>query len=312
MLDPSRTLEGDAARDQLDQEQRQTNSRRQLSSNEGFDNMSPEVGELDIRAVESALGEDGDQTLGTLAEMAGATDVKLRALAQQLAARIVIDLAATAPTHSRGLAKMRSVPMSDSGGDIDIDGSSEALLLARAAGKSPHVHDLRMHSWTRPDAALAILIDRSGSMTGDRLAIAAVAAAAAAQKTQSDYAVIAFSDKAIVIKGIEESRPVDEVVTDVLRLRGFGPTDLSLAFHAASAQLARSGAARQRTILLSDCRPTAGSNPEFGAAQLETLAILAPFDDCEDAERLAGAVGARWATISGPTDVPAAFAALTD
>ena len=73
ILDPSRTLEGEQARDALDEEQRQTNSRRQLSKNEGFEDMSPEVGELDIQAVESALTDDADQTLGTLAEMASAT-----------------------------------------------------------------------------------------------------------------------------------------------------------------------------------------------------------------------------------------------
>ena len=274
--------------------------------------MSPEVGELDIQAVEAALTEDADTALGTLAEMASATDVRLRALAQQLAARVVIDLAATAPTHARGIGKMRSVPMHDAGGDLDIDGSIDALVMAEASSTPPHIDDLRMHAWTRPDAAVAILIDRSGSMTGDRLAIAAVAAAAAAQKTQSDYCVIAFSDKAIVIKGIGQPRPAEEVVTDVLRLRGFGPTDLSLAFRTAQAQLARSGAARQRTILLSDCRPTAGSAPEHHAAQLEMLGILAPADDCEDAEWLAASVGAKWSTLAGPTDVPYAFRQLAD
>lgn len=274
--------------------------------------MSPEVGEIDIEAVEAALTEDADLALSTLAEMASATDVKLRALAQQLAARVVVDLAATAPTHSRGIGKMRSVPMGDSGGDLDLDGSVEALLLSQASGAPPHIDDLRMHAWTRPDAAVAILIDRSGSMTGDRLAIAAVAAAAAAQKTQSDYCVVAFSDKAIVIKGIGQPRPVEDVVTDVLRLRGFGPTDLSLAFRTAAQQLARSGAARQRTILLSDCRPTAGGAPERAATQLEMLGILAPADDCEDAQWLADTVGARWATLAGPTDVPQAFSHLAD
>jgi len=277
-----------------------------------FDDMSPDVGELSVESVEHALTTDTDLALSSLAEMASATDERLRALAQQLAARVVVDLAATAPSHSRGVGKMRSVRMNDSGGDLDIDGSTEALLMARAAGTPPHVDDLRMHAWTRPDAAIALLIDRSGSMTGDRLAVAAVAAAAAAQKTQSDYCVIAFSDRAIVVKGIGQPRPVEEVVTDVLRLRGFGPTDLSLAFRTAAGQLARSGAARQRTILLSDCRPTAGGAPERQAAALEQLGILAPADDCEDAEALAAVVGAKWATLAGPTGVPAAFAKLSD
>ena len=115
-----------------------------------------------------------------------------------------------------------------------------------------------------------------------------------------------------MIKGIGQPRPIDDVVNDVLRLRGFGPTDLSLAFRTAAAQLGRSSASRQRTILLSDCRPTAGGAPERPAAALEQLGILAPADDCADAEELAARVGARWAPLAGPTDVPAAFAALSD
>jgi len=274
--------------------------------------MSPEVGELDVQSVEHMLTADTDIALSTLSAMASATDERLRALAQQLAARVIVDLAATAASHSRGVGRMRSMPMSGAGGDIDIDGSTEALLTAKAAGHPPNVDDLRMHAWTKPDAALAILIDRSGSMTGDRLAIAAVAAAAAAQRTETDYAVIAFSDKAIVVKGIGQPRPVEDVINDVLRLGGFGPTDLSLAFRVAQSQLARSNASRHRTILLSDCRPTEGGPPERQAAALEQLGILAPADDCDDAEALAAAVGARWATLAGPTDVPAAFAFLAD
>lgn len=274
--------------------------------------MSPEVGELDIESTEHMLTTDTDVALSTLAAMASATDQRLRALAQQLAARVIVDLAAAAPTRSRGVGKMRSTPMSDVGGDIDIDGSADALLLARASGRPANVEDLRMHAWTRPDAALALVIDRSGSMSGDRLAIAAVATAAAAQRTKTDYCVIAFSDKAIVIKGIGQPRPVEDVVNDVLRLRGFGPTDLSLAFRTAHAQLSRSNASRHRTILLSDCRPTEGGPPERHAAALEQLGILAPADDCEDAEEFATTVGAKWATLAGPTDVPAAFALLAD
>ncbi len=310
MLDPSRTLEGSDARQALDEEQRQTTSRRDLSRNEMFDDMSPEVGELDVQSVEHALSTDTDLALSTLADMASATDPKLRALAQQLAARVVVDLAASTPSRSRGVGRLRSVSMSDDGGDLDVDASLETLVMAKATGNSPSVDDLRMLAWTRPDAAVVLLIDRSGSMTGDRLATAAVAAAAAAQRTETDYAVVAFADKAIVVKAMGQPRPIEDVVNDILRLRGFGPTDLSLALRVAAAQHARSTASRQRTILLSDCRPTAGGEPDQHAGALEQLGILAPADDCDDAEALAVSIGARWAPLAGPSAVPAAFAVL--
>ena len=309
--DSAQVLEGDKAKEQLREEQRETTSRRKLEQSDGFEEMSPEVGELDIEATEHALSEDTDVALSLLADMANATDVTLRALAQQMAARVVLDLAATTGTTTRGIGRMRSLPMTEAGGDLDIEASMDALLSARASGTPPPVDELMARTWTRPDAAFVVLIDRSGSMTGDRVATAAVAAAAAAQRADTDYGIIAFSDTAIVVKAIGEPRPVEDVVNDVLRLRGFGPTDLSLALRTAAAQLSRSGASRRRVILLSDCRPTAGSEPELAAGGLEDVGILAPADDCEDAADLAMAIGARWAPLAGPTDVPAAFAAVS-
>jgi len=147
-------------------------------------------------------------------------------------------------------------------------------------------------------------------MNGDRLAAAAVATAAAAQRAPEDYAVVAFSDRALVIKGRTQQRPVGDVVNDVFRLRGAGPTDLGLALRTAMAQLAGSRATRRRVILLSDCRPTAGTAPERDCGGIDELHIVAPADDCADAALFAAEVGAKWVSLEGPAHVPAAFATL--
>ncbi|MEZ5167835.1 MAG: hypothetical protein R2695_15630 [Acidimicrobiales bacterium] len=64
------------------------------------------------------------------------------------------------------------------------------------------------------------------------------------------------------------------------------------------------------TILLSDCRATAGADPVTVARRLDELCIIAPADDADDAVAFARATGAAFATIAGPTDIPAAFAAV--
>lgn len=274
--------------------------------------MSPELGVLDESAVEESLAERPDETLALLADLTGATDEKLRSLARRLAGRIVVDLARADASRRRGIGRIRSLPMDDTGGDLDVDASIDALQLARASGVAAAVDDLRVRTWVRPDTALCLVVDRSGSMSGARLAAAAVAVAATAQRAPQDHSVLAFSDKVLVLKSQDRLRPVEDVVDDVFRLKGFGPTDLALALRAARAQLARSSASRSRVILLSDCRPTAGQEPEVEVGGIDELHVIAPADDHADAEAFARAVGARFTGLAGPSDVPAAFARLAD
>lgn len=247
-----------------------------------------------------------------LADMTGATDEKLRALALRLAGRLVIDLARSGPPRSRGVGRLRSQSAETASGDLDLDRSMEALVEARATGAAPALADLVVHAWSRPDAALALVIDKSGSMGGDRLAAAALAAAAAAWRGPVDYSVLAFSDRVIVIKAQDVQRHADEVVNDVFSLRGHGTTNLDLALRQAQAQLERSRARRRLTILLSDCESTAGPDPLPAARGLDELAIIAPVGAADDAEAFAAASGARLVLLEEPSDIPSAFAKLLD
>jgi hypothetical protein len=62
---------------------KKSTSRRELSRNENFENISPEVGELDEAAVDEMMKNDPDELLGMLADLTGATDPKLRELARR-------------------------------------------------------------------------------------------------------------------------------------------------------------------------------------------------------------------------------------
>lgn len=267
---------------------------------------------LDEGAIEESLAERPDDTLSLLGDLTGATDEALRALARRLAGRIVLGIARADTARRRGIGRMRSLPMDETGGDLDLDSSIEAVQLATATGRAPGSDELSVRAWARPEVAICLVIDRSGSMHGSRLAAAAIAAAAAAERAPDDHSVLAFSDRVLVLKGQEQRRPVGDVVDDVFKLRGHGPTDLALALRVAASQLARSTAQRRRVVLLSDCRATKGTEPERDAAALDELHVIAPADDPADAEAFARRVGARFATLSGPSAVPSVFAALAD
>ena len=274
--------------------------------------MSPDVGELDELAFAEAMAQDPDEALGLLADLAGATDERLRELARQLAGRLVVELARTGPTRRRGVGKVRRLPYRPDGGDLDLDASMEALAIARAGGSPPDPDELRVRGWVKPGTALCLMVDRSGSMSGRPLATAAVAASAVAFRAPADHSVLAFASDVIVTKSQETPRPPEQIVNDLLVLRGHGTTDLALALRAAHAQLDRSRAGRRIAVLLSDCRATVQGDVTEAAARFDELWVVAPEGDSADAEALAASVGAKLATVAGPSDIADAFARLAE
>lgn len=286
-------------------------SRRELARHQHFEDISPEVGELDERALDAAMAEDPDETLALLADLVRATDPALRELARRLAGRLVVDVARRGPARQRGVGRMRTTAFHPDAGDIDLDASTDAIVAARAAGEAVDPDGLRVRRWSRPGTALCLLVDRSGSMQGRPLATNAVAAAAVATRSETgDYSVISFAREGVAVKSQDSTTPVERVVDDVLALRGRGTTDLHGALRLAAGQLARSTAGRRVTVLLSDCRATEDGDVEAAASALEELVIVAPAGDDEAAQALARRTGAAIATVSGPSGVPGAFAQL--
>ena len=282
-------------------------SRRDLARNPRFEQISPEVGELDEAAVEEGLADDPDDTLALLADLTGATDPKLRELARRLAAKLFLDLARRGPSRPRGIGTMRELPYQPDRGDLDIDASLDAIVEGRAGGWVD-AERLRVRGWVRPGTALCLLVDRSGSMGGKPLATAAIAAAAVAARGAADYSVLAFGKDVVVAKGQDAEKGADRVVGDLLALRGFGTTDVAGALLVAAAQLGRSRAARKIVVLLSDCRATVDGDPVAAARGLDELVVIAPEEDSEEAASFAASVGAGFTTVGGPSEVPAALA----
>ncbi len=250
--------------------------------------------------------------MALLADLTGATDPKLRELARSLAGRLFLDLAKRGPAAPRGVGQLRTQRYRPDGGDLDVDASLDALVTATAAGAAVDPDDLRVRSWSTPGTAICLLVDRSGSMTGRPLATAAVAASAVAWRSPDDYSVLSFGKDVVAAKSQDGTKSNEDVVDSVLALRGFGTTDVARALAAAADQLSRSRAGRKITVLLSDCRATAPGDVAGAARRLDELVIVAPESDAEEARELAGQVGARLTTVSGPSDAAAALARVLD
>src|SRR5262249_11380504 len=159
-----------------------------------------------------ALAENADEALGLLADLAGATDERLRALARKLAGRLAVELARSGPARRPGVGKGRRLPYRPDGGDPAPAATIDAPPVANAGGRPPDPDGRRGRGGVRPGTALCLLVDRSGSMTGQPLATAAVAASAVAFRAPTDHSVLAFSSDVIVAKSQETPRPPEAIV----------------------------------------------------------------------------------------------------
>ncbi len=204
-----------------------------LSAIPGFEEVSPRVGMLDERALSELERRDPDAALTLLAEMSGATDERLRRLARALSGRVMVRAASPRGAPRPGAGRIRSRRW-EPGVDVDVDASLDELVASNLAGRAADPAGLRGPGWVRPATAISLVLDRSGSMGGARLATAAVAAAAVALRGIDDYSVIAFGSAVRVVKAQRQPRAVESVVDDLLSLRGHGRTDLAAALRAAA------------------------------------------------------------------------------
>jgi magnesium chelatase subunit D len=261
-----------------------------------FEEISPGVGELDEDALAGLLAADPDGAAALLADLAAATDRELRAAARRLAARVFIRLGRAGAPGARGTRRLE--PSRRGEGDLDLE-----RTMARWPGRGPlHGDDLVTRAWAARTRAICLIVDASGSMSGPGVAMAAVAAAAVVLASGSRLApsVIAFSGEVRVLQPQGTIRPPEDLVGDLVGLRGHGLTDLASALRAAAAQLARANGDERVAVLLSDCLRTAGADPASALAGIDRLHVLCPGGGSGPAEGPAAALARAGGGLSQP------------
>jgi magnesium chelatase subunit D len=279
--------------------ERATVSRDQLAAaHEGFDAVSPTVGRLDEGAMRSELARDGDAAVALLADLAVATDPQLRREARRLARRLMPPLGRAGEPRRPGTRRMVSRAQPD-GGDLDLD-----RTLERSCGRRPRdPAELVVRRFAAAPRAVCLLVDRSGSMSGHAVALAAVAAAAVvgARSERLRCSVVAFAAEPLVLLGDGSRRAAGGVVDDLLSLRGHGTTDLARALHVAADQLQAVPPGGRTALLMSDAQFTAGADPFAVAGRFDCLHVLGT---SEESDSIAAAV--RLARRGGGRYLPAA------
>ena len=185
----------DETRKRIDDAARSTLSRDQLhSEHPAFDAVSPQVGVIDPAALDAELRRDPERAVALLADMAVATDPALRADARRLARRLLPPLGRVGTPGRRGTRRLVT-HRGSLAGDLDLD-----RTLELSEGRRPDRADsIIARSWGAAPRAVCLLVDRSGSMNGRAVALAAVAAMSGRIRVHED-----------------QVRTVEEVITELL------------------------------------------------------------------------------------------------
>lgn len=160
-------------------------------------------------------------------------------------------------------------------GELDVQATLEqAPRPRRDARRSPFdPQDLVLSRREPRDAAVCVILDMSLSMTGEKVALIAVAAAILRMKLQK-IGVVAFDSTAHPLAWAGRSLPVRELVRRVLSVPAQGHTNIAAGLEAALEQLDRCPRSEQVGLLLSDGVANLGQDPALVAGRFGALHVI--------------------------------------
>jgi len=164
-----------------------------------------------------------------------------------------------------------------------------------------------------PSLALALVIDRSGSMSGDKIEMAKAAAKASAELLgPKDYvSVIAFDSECYPVVPLQ-SAGNSSVATEIASIQSAGGTNMAPAMEEALRQLSGSSAKLKHVILLTDGVSQEGPFYELtsqmvqGGITVSTVAV-GEGSDTELLSQIAQWGGGRYYETNDPSTVPQIF-----
>jgi Mg-chelatase subunit ChlD len=224
-------------------------------------------------AATAAGTTDEPADLIALADLdsAPAADRLVAQRAREIARRLAVPRPPRDRRPRRGVGELVSMPWSGGSDELDLERTVELI----AGNPFPEERDVVVRERVRQRRAVALVVDVSGSMKGERLRTAAAAVGALAGELARDrVAVVAFWSDAAVLVRLGEPVTPPTVLDLLLRIPAQGLTNVTFALSTAAGQLAGVPDRDARVLLLSDCVHNAGPDPRPVAARLPRLDVL--------------------------------------
>ena len=155
--------------------------------------------------------------------------------------------------------------------EFDLDQTLENLLEYRALGAREIVALERLE---RKKAGMLIL-DISGSMYREKLAIAAVTVAVLAYSMKyDDYSVVLFESDPTLLKPFSKTVPIEQMVDSIFGLRPSGYTNIDAALRRAYDEMAGIRRRDKWAVLVTDGDYNQGADPRHFAPAFRRLNVI--------------------------------------
>lgn len=226
---------------------------------------------LGDEAVPQVPVEPGDSPHVVLRRGEMRVDSQEREEAKKLATK----LALTIPRPQRGFERRRgkfsALPYHHGSSDLDVDRTVERIV-----GKDTvDYEDFVVRERSREKRSYVLILDVSGSMTGEAIlrALVALAAFVRAMST-NDYAIVTFCDQASVLKPIGKRASLRHMIEKVFTVPTAGMTDIASGLEAGLLQLRQSRGGRKVGIILTDGAHNKHSDPFELAKRFQELHVV--------------------------------------
>ncbi|MFW9916367.1 MAG: VWA domain-containing protein [Candidatus Thorarchaeota archaeon] len=188
------------------------------------------------------------------------------------ATRLVIQMTSELLQTSRKLPKYSSERLRDDPYlDIDLDGTIEQYIVDPQR-KSDAV---RVFKRSKTGHSVLLIIDSSYSMSGQKIVMAAAAAATICHLFEArDIGVVHFGTKGEIIKSFDEEVSAEALIEQIFALIPKGFTNVYAGLKVGLDELGARKQHRFTAILLSDCDTNTGKIPSIIAWKLRGLKII--------------------------------------
>lgn len=198
-------------------------------------------------------------------------DENLRKTIKQIAIKAILHRALRMIGPTKRSAKLRREQYRFGKDEIDLDSTFEQTL----GRKDYRLEDIIVETREKKRVSCALIVDTSLSMTGEKLAVAAVGTAVLALKLKNDnYSLVTFESNAKLLKGIAQKKDVESVISDLLETPAKGYTNMEDGLKTGLDELNKARTRERFGVIITDGNCSIGYDPQKVAAKYPKLYVI--------------------------------------